>query len=118
MWLLFHHSSGTRRVPGGETLAEHCPTCDRTTKLDEVEISEAVGMFFVDVASDKERAFKCRVCGDVFDLRDQPAAKPLPARPAKAIAPAVDERSREADRAAKANRIEDELAELKKRMGR
>ena len=57
---------------------------------------------------DKERAFRCGACGEVFDLKQD--APPEPARPERPPAPkkaAIDE-----------TRIEDELAELKKRLGR
>src|SRR5215813_11825847 len=93
MWLLFHRSSGARCVPGGETLVEHCPTCDRVTKLDEVEVKESVGLFFVDVIGNKERAFRCRVCGDVFDRRDREVAKPVATLSPKQLA--AEQRARE-----------------------
>lgn len=119
MWFLFHHKSGAHTVPGGETFVEHCPTCQRETKFEEVEVGEKLGVFFIDVVSDKERAFRCRVCGDVFDLRDKPAAAPAPKPAARTAAQLTEERrEREAETAAKAVRIEDELAELKRRMGK
>jgi rubredoxin len=128
MWLLFHHSTGAKVVPGGRTLVEDCPTCERRTKFDEIEQTENVGVWFIDVVGDTKRAFRCRVCHDVFDLREPSASAPAPApAPARDHAAELaasqrrleDERAkREVDRAAKAVRIEDELAELKKRLGR
>ena len=144
MWLLFHHSKGTKRVADGRVLTEHCPTCNQVTRLDEVETTEQVGVWFVDVAGDTERGFRCRVCGDVFSLRTD--AEPTKSAPkqldtakrdverrsdavanklgaaererARIEAMAAEQRRRDAERAAKATRIDDELAELKKRMGR
>jgi uncharacterized C2H2 Zn-finger protein len=112
MWLLFHRNAKTRTVRDGETFVEDCPECGQRARFVEVEISENFGLFFVDVVGDKERAFRCSACGEVFDLKDQapapPHAKPVvPAPVAKKPAPVIDE-----------NRIEDELAELKKRLGR
>ena len=120
MWLLFHHKTGAKVVPGGRTFVEDCPTCGRATKFDEIETSEAIGVWFVDVVDDKQRAFRCRVCRDVFDLREQPAPVPAPAAPPRdrTAELAAEQRKRDGERAAKAVRIEDELAELKKRLGR
>jgi hypothetical protein len=130
MWLLFTHNANTRVVRGGETFVETCPECGERAKFTEVEISENYGVFWVDVVGDKERAFRCGACAATFDLKDQTPtagaakAKQLPAAPpAKSLAElereqAIAERKRSEAAAAKANRIEDELAELKKRMGR
>ena len=118
MWLLFHRSGGTKVVPGGRTFVEDCPTCERRTRFREIEVSEGFGLFFVDVVKDKERKFRCDECQDVFDLRDQtaqPPAAPPPAKPKAAPAPEPD---RAAARERIANKIEDELAELKRRIGK
>ena len=121
MWLLFTSKSGTKVVKDGKTFVEECPTCQQRTRFVEVEMTAKYGVFFVDVLGDSERGFKCTKCGDVFDLRDQEEAAPTrepertreaaPARPQK---PAVTEE----DRARVAQKIDDELAELKRRMGR
>jgi rubredoxin len=131
MWLLFHHNAKTRVVRDGHSFIDTCPECGRKARFDEIEVTEGFGLFFVDLVSDKERKYRCSACGDVFDLRDQPeapAARPAPpAKPARdlererreAEARRIDsERKRREAAASKANRIEDELAELKKRMGR
>lgn len=122
MWLLFHRSGGTKVVAGGRTFVEECPTCERRTRFREIEVSEGFGLFFVDVVKDKERKFRCDECQDVFDLRDQgeQAAAPRAAAPAPAKAkPApVPEPDRAAARERIANKIEDELAELKRRLGK
>jgi len=109
MWLLFHRKAGTKVVPDGETLTERCPTCEKTTRFEEVEISEQLGVWFVDVVGDKQRAFRCRACGDTFELRDKPDERPAP-RPPPPPAPAPKQIDR--------TRIEDELAALKKRLGK
>jgi hypothetical protein len=132
MWVLFHRNAKTRPVRGGETFVETCPECGRRATFDEVEVSENFGMFFVDLVGDKERAFRCRECHEVFDLRDRGGeAAPKKAAPptrspadvkaelarAEAARAAEEKRRREASEA-KAVRIEDELAELKKRLGK
>ncbi len=119
MWLLFHRSGGTKVVAGGRTFVEECPTCERRTRFREIEVSEGFGLFFVDVVKDKERKFRCDECEDVFDLRDQEAAPPPKAvSPPKARPAPVPEPDRAAARERIANKIEDELAELKRRLGK
>ena len=121
-WLL-HYGTSTRTVPGGESFVETCPECKTKTRFDEVEVSESLGVFFVDVVEDKERKFRCRSCESVFDRKDDgkeelpPAPPPAPHPKApKQLAAEAREKKQLAE--AKANRIEDELAELKKRLGR
>ena len=123
MWLLFHRREGTKVVDDGESFVEECPTCQKRTRFVEVEISEKYGVWFVDVVKDSERAYRCTKCGDVFDLRDAPPA----ALPAASTAPtgmdrveqlAAEQRKRDEARAAIETKIDDELAELKRLMGR
>jgi len=113
MWFLAHRKGSTKVVPDGQTFTEECPTCQKRTRFVEVAITSDYGLFFViDMIKDEERAFCCCTCGDVFDLKDdQRPAAPAP-KPVVAVKP-----DREA--VAKIERkIDDELAALKKRMGR
>ena len=128
MWMLFHRKGRTRAVADGESFVQTCPDCGQRARFHEVEVTDSFGVFFVDVIDDKERAFRCGACGELFDLKDRgaaAAAKPTsPAPPTKEQLAALEaQRRMEAarQRAAaeqKAIRIEDELAELKKRLGR
>lgn len=131
MWFLFHNKTKTKVVEGGASFVEVCPECGRRARFHEVELTESFGLFFVDLVNDKERKFRCSSCGEVFDRRDEPEATATAAAP-----PAKSARELERERAvelarrqaeqdrrralaeAKANRIEDELSELKKRLGR
>lgn len=126
MWMLFHRKAGTRAVRGGESFVEKCPECKARATFCEVEVSESYGVFFVDVVDDKQRAFKCGACGEVFDLQDR-AGEAAPAKSLDELLEdgrleeqrrraAAEDRQRKAE--AKAVRIDDELAELKKRMGK
>jgi len=129
MWLLFHSKKKTKQVRGGEQFVQRCPSCGKKSAFVEVEIEENMGVFFVDVLGDKERAFACTSCLEVFDVKgddnDAPAALPqksarelereLRAAEQKRLA---DEQRRRDAAESKAVRIEDELAELKKRLGR
>jgi rubredoxin len=136
VWFLFHHNAKTRLVDGGDSFVESCPACGRRARFYEVEVSENFGVFFIDLVGDKQRKYRCGACGDVFDLRDQPDAPsaPPPVKSARELEReraaeqqrqlAAEQRRRAAEQRrhelaeAKANRIEDELAELKKRLGR
>jgi hypothetical protein len=126
MWMLFHRNAKTKVIRDGHSFVETCPECGRKARFDEVEVSESYGVFFVDLVDDKERKYRCSACGDVFDLRDEPERAP-PAKSAPELAreraAAAARQAKEAEQrrdqaVAKANRIEDELAELKKRLGR
>jgi hypothetical protein len=129
MWFLFHHNAKTKLVENGESFVDTCPECGRRARFHEVEVSESVGVFFVEILGDKERKFRCSACTRVFDrgdAQDAIASAPPPksaremereraAEQARQLA--AEQRRRELAEA-KANRIEDELAELKKRLGR
>jgi len=117
MWMLFHRRAGTKVVSGGQTFVERCPTCEKPTRFREIEVSESYGVFFVDVVGDKERKYRCDSCEDVFDLRDKPDALPEPKRN-KVEDLAAEQRRRDEAKAKIAVKIEDELAELKKRLGK
>src|SRR5262245_45321632 len=71
MWFLFHRKAKTRHVVGGETMRQRCPECRELATFHEVEIAESYGVFFVDIVKDRERAFRCGACGELFDLKDQ-----------------------------------------------
>lgn len=129
MWLLFHRNAKTKTVRDGHSFVDTCPECRTSRTFHEVEVSESFGLFFVDLIGDKERAYRCGGCGGVFDLRDQPAKPAIAAKPAAAVAATVSREDVERQRAAEAQRrreaaeaksvqIEDELAALKKRLGR
>lgn len=131
MWLLFHHSAKTKLVEAGRSFVEQCPECGRKARFEEVEVSDSFGVFFVDLIGDKERKYRCSACRETFDLQaDPPADRAPPAAPARSARQIAAERAalearraaeaaqRRADAETTANRIEDELAELKKRMGR
>jgi hypothetical protein len=123
MWFLFHRKARTAVVRGGKTMVHECPTCERTTRFAEVEVTKKYGVWFVDVLDDKERAYRCTECGDTFDLVE---AAPQPAASSTGWARteqlAAEQRRRDAfaasQRAAIETRLDDELAALKKKMGR
>ena len=119
MWLLFHRNAKTRPVRDGHTFVETCPACHQRARFVEVEIEENFGVWFVDVVGDKERAYRCTACAETFDMKDdateEAAPAPAPRRPAVAVR--TDEEIA-AERDAREIRLDDELAALKKRMGK
>jgi hypothetical protein len=128
MWMLFHRKAKTRVVRGGETFVQRCPECGLDARFHEVEVTEKFGVFFVDVVGDRQRAFLCSNCEEVFDAKDELPGDSRPALPSPqqlAREAKISEQERvAAERArreaveAKAKQIDDELAALKKRMGR
>jgi hypothetical protein len=58
-------------VPDGEQFVETCPSCKVRGTFLEVQLEESVGMFFVDMFGDKERAFRCSSCHETFEWKDQ-----------------------------------------------
>jgi len=125
MRLLFTGSHKTRKVKGGEVFRQECPECKAAATFHEVEITTSAGIFFVDLIGDKERAFMCSACGETFDLKDAPAASTaaaLPAAPQKPrdlMATLEAEKDRRAlQTAARDRKVEDELAEMKRKLGK
>ena len=119
MWLLFHRNAKTRPVRDGHTFVETCPECHQRARFVEVEIEENFGVWFVDVVGDKERAYRCGACGETFDMKDEAKAEaPAPAVPARRAVPVRTAEDVAAEKAARELRLDDELAALKKRMGK
>lgn len=123
MWFLFTGTSRTRAVAGGEVLEEHCPVCKRTTEFVELEVEHSAGVWFIDFISDKERKFRCTRCGETFDRvveeDEKPAASARQTTGMDRVEQlAAEQRKRDAAKAQIATKIDDELAELKRRMGR
>lgn len=125
MWFLFHRKAQTKAVAGGRELSEQCPTCERRTRFVEVEVTKKYGVWFVDVLNDRETAFRCTGCGEVYELKvpDEQKAQLEAAAKAKSQMDRVEEmaaeqRRRDASKVKIAAKIDDELAELKRRMGK
>ena len=114
-WLV-HWNKKTRVVRGGRTMEETCPECGETAVFREVEETEAIGVFFaLDLASSTDRAWQCTACEEVFDLKEPktPAPPPKPR-----VDPEVDRRRRDEEQRRRDQQVEDELAALKRRLGR
>lgn len=124
MWLLFHQSKRTRAVAGGEQFVDTCPSCQQRATFVEVELEENVGLFFVDMIGDKQRAFRCSSCLDTFERKDDGDAagtevdEALPAAPPKRVdAPRTPLDRRRLRARVIAEEIEAELLAIKSRLG-
>ena len=119
MRLLLHGSTKTRPVRGGATLYQKCPECGELATFHEVEVTTAAGVFFIDVLSSTDRAYQCSACCETFDLKetDEPA-EPVRAPRDLAAELLAEKRQREAAVAAKSRQIDDELAALKRKLGK
>src|SRR5947208_467734 len=83
--------------------------------------STAAGVFFIDVLSSTDRAYQCSACYETFDLKDTAEDAPVEdVRPARDLAAELlaEKRQREAAVAAKSRQIDDELAALKRKLGK
>ena len=125
MWFLFHRKAQTQAVAGGRELTEHCPSCEKRTRFVEVEVTKKYGVWFVDVLKDRETAFRCTKCGEVYELEVPAEERAQLDAAAKAKAQmdrveelAAEQRRRDAAKVKIAAKIDDDLAELKKRMGK
>lgn len=123
MRLLFTGSHKTRKVKGGEVFNQECPDCKQDATFHEVEITTSAGIFFVDLVGDRERAFMCSECGETFDLKDAPAAPSTTALPQPAPRDLMATLEAEQERralatAARDRKVEDELAEMKRKLGK
>src|SRR5262245_4087578 len=120
-WLL-HGKTKVKPVKGGEILEQVCPECGKKALFYEAEATTSAGVFFVDVLSSTDKVFVCSKCDEVFDVKDDAdkAALPPGQPPPRDLLAELekDKAKREALAAAKAQSVEDELAALKKKMGK
>lgn len=99
-------------------LHQRCPECGVDTTFHEVEVTTSAGVFFVDLLSSTDRAYQCASCDDTFDVVDAP--EKAPQKPARDLAAELlAERDQRAAMAAeRAASLDDELAALKRKLGK
>ena len=117
LWL-FTSNKRTRVAPGGQTMRAECPECRRPRDFIEVEVETRAGVWFLDVLSDTERLWRCASCGETFELRDSTAPQTAP--PARDMLAELerDRAARAAEARQREREVDDELAALKKRLGK
>ncbi|HEY4239059.1 MAG TPA: hypothetical protein VGM88_04560 [Kofleriaceae bacterium] len=101
-----------KRVRGGKAIQRRCPACKQETTMHEVEITTSAGVFFIDVLKSTDRAFQCDACDETFDLKDEKPARDMAAE----LLAEREERALEAK--AKSKSIDDELAAMKRKLGK
>lgn len=128
--LIFGRKSKSRLVPDGRFEKRRCPECNKTAVFREALVEHKYHVFFVvDLFDSKSTKFCCDRCGSVMDLDDtldpeltEAERKQAEALAAKAAAIEAKRRALEAKKsrdfeASRARSIEDELSEMKKKLG-
>lgn len=128
--IIFGRKSKARRVPDGRFEKRRCPECGKTTVFREAIVENKYHVFFVvDLFDTESTKFACDACGSLMDLGDtqdpelsaseRAQADALAAKQAQIAAKQRElaQRQRKADETAKAKSVDDELAEMKKRLG-
>lgn len=130
MVVWFGWKQKAKRVPGGEEHKRKCPECEKTTVFREaVAKREYTAYHFVKLWESDKTVFVCDGCGEAMDLDDTLEPDSSPRERAKleklrlaeqraAEANREEARKRfEAQQRAQSEAIEDELADMKKRLG-
>lgn len=134
----------TKPKKGGKRVRRHCPECECDADFVEVEVDHTLTAYlFVDLFTLNDEGYACTECHEVMDLDDTAPPKNIvhdrpgkkksgllgrmamrqeqrqQEREARAAERAKQEarEQREAERAAKKKAVDDELEELKKKMG-
>lgn len=142
MWLIGGRNKKIRTVDGGRSFRARCPSCDAVAPFAEVRVATTYHVFFIDLFDDAETGVRCASCGDAFTDDDaiEIIDRALPATEEEQVA--LEERTLaryEAEFRAKAlarqrqsarletmenakrareAAIDDELAALRKRLGK
>jgi hypothetical protein len=114
MWLIVGKSTKVQRIEGGREVQRRCEKCEKVTTFAECNMKDSMQVFFVSLLDFKTRRMVCMTCGDDFDV-DELARTPASSRAAASTnAPAPPpKRSSPND-----PEIDDELAALKRRIGK
>jgi hypothetical protein len=134
MFVWWGTRSKVRPVKGGRKERMECPSCGEVATFRECVAEEALTVFsVVSLSEDREVVYRCGECGELFDLVEtpdagaparDPAADPEAARRRAAADRAAAERAERERReraraeARRAASVEDELAALKRKLGR
>lgn len=112
-----------RPRPDGRTHRRKCPECGETTEFREGDVHDSYSAFSVKLFDDDYQAFQCSSCGEVMALDEslEPALtaaeqRALDEQRTRELEAARHERERE--EAAKQRQVDDELAAIKRRLGK
>lgn len=142
MWLIGGRNRRIRTVDDGKRFRARCPSCDKIAQFHEVAVKTNYHVFFVDLFDDAETGVRCGACEEAFTDDDaiEIIDRAIPATEEEQVAfeertlakykaefeARARRRQQEAERVAAAERkkraneaaIDDELATLKKRLGK
>jgi predicted RNA-binding Zn-ribbon protein involved in translation (DUF1610 family) len=129
-FVLFGRKGKVRRVVDGQFEKRRCPECGTTTVFRECLVEKTYTAYhFIDLWSSKSTQFSCDACGSVMDLDDTLGPELSPREQAQLAAlqdkqRAIAAKQAEADRIqrdrdlqARERDIDDELREMKARLG-
>lgn len=130
MFVWWNKKGKARRVEDGDFEKRKCPECGKTAVFREVLVKSEVSVFSVVKLWDSEATkYACDRCGSIMDLDDTEdpeltarEQKRLEKQQAKALEDAQKKReAREArwkaEEVAREEQIDDEIADMKKRLG-
>lgn len=124
MVVWFGSKKRAKRVEGGRRVKRKCPECNATAEFYECVVKRSVTAFSVVKLWDGESiAFACSECGELTEL-DETLAPELSAREQRELdkqsARALEaaERERERADAKKTRQVDDELAAIKRKLGK
>jgi ribosomal protein S27E len=109
--------------PDGRAIKRKCPGCGKTSEFREGDVRDTYSVYSVSLFDDDYHAVQCSSCGDVMDL-DKTLEPELNAREQRKLAQqrerelATARREREQNQATKQRQVDDELAALKRRLGK
>lgn len=120
----FSSKKRAKPVEGGRRVKRKCPECGATAEFKECEVESSVTAFSVVKLWDgSSTAFACAACGELVDLDDtlEPALseqeqRELERETARALEADRQTRAREASE--KAQQVDDELAAIKRKLGK
>lgn len=129
MFLLLGHKTKFKPLTPERRIRRRCPECDRTADLLACERVRSFSAFFVDVFDIRKTVWVCTACQEVADLPDalpdadaDAEALELEATRQRQLADAAARETRRArveERAQSVKqRVEDELAALKAKLGK
>lgn len=142
MWLIGGRNRRIRTIDGGKSFRARCPDCDQIATFSEVSVKTNYHVFFVDLYDDAETGVRCGACEEAFtnDEALEIIDRALPRTEEERVAfeertlakyrsefeARARRRHEDAARAASIERqkqaseaaIDDELARLKKRLGK
>jgi hypothetical protein len=66
MWLIGGHNRKVRTVKDGKSFLSRCPACDEVATFREVAVSTSYHVFFVDLFDDAATGVRCSACQEAF----------------------------------------------------